>query len=424
MFCLFMSKTIWLITPADAVPGEKWGYKHGIFLADSLTSRGFKVVYWTSSFSHALKQQRSLDWEDRVINSSLTVRIVPCRSYAAHVSLRRIMSLFDFARGLLFKGWVSERPDSLVVSMPTLFGEVFSVWLARKHKAVLILDFRDLWPEIFKLVLPQWARRFSRLIFAPLYLMRNYAFRNADGFTSVCETYRQLAFMDAPKLKECPSEIVYSTGVNLHNFRADMLGTSQGLSLVVKESNEFWAIYAGTIGNNYDIDTLLQASILLQKIAPQLKIIVAGDGPLRDHVQQFITSSQAPNVIYVGVLDMPTLCRYYARCDIGLSIYAVHSTVSIPAKAFDYFAAELPIVNSVEGEFEELLKDNAIGFQYCAGNPQSLADALAVAISEPSGLLDMKSRLCKLAPDFDRDVQYSKFVDLIERVSRSSSESC
>jgi len=74
-----MSKTIWLINPYDAIPDEKWGYKHGMFLANALTASGFNMVYWTSSFSYVIKEQRSKDWEDRVINPQLTVRIVPSR---------------------------------------------------------------------------------------------------------------------------------------------------------------------------------------------------------------------------------------------------------------------------------------------------------------------------------------------------------
>lgn len=411
---------VWLVNPYDAIPGEKWGYKHGMFLANALASRGFKVIYWTSSFSHALKVQRCGDWEDRVINPFLTVRIVPCREYSAHVGLRRILSLFDFARGFFVRGWGGDRPRCLVVPSPNLFGDVFSVWLARRHKAALVLDFRDLWPEIFVRALPRWAKRFSRQIFSPLYWMRAYVFRNASGFAAVCETYRQIAFREASELRQRPNELVYSTGVDIVSFRAQMADLERDADLAAKEQGSFWAIYAGTIGNNYDINTLLQASVLLQASAPQLKILVAGDGPLRRVVLEFIAENKVTNVIYLGVLDMPTLCRYYARSDIGLSIYAPDSTVAIPAKAFDYFAAELPIVNSVEGEFEAFIRDHDIGFHYRSGDPQSLADVLTGAVSAPSRLLAMREELGKLAPEYDRDVQYVKFVDLIERVSKNT----
>jgi glycosyltransferase involved in cell wall biosynthesis len=288
----------------------------------------------------------------------------------------------------------------------------------------LIIDFRDLWPEIFVIALPRFAQRFSRQLFAPFYWMRSYAFRNSDGLTSVCETYRQLAFRETPKLKEHPSEVVFHTGVSLTDFRTKMSDTTRDHDVIPKAEGTFWAIYAGTIGNNYDIETLLKASVLLLDSAPMLKIIVAGNGPLLSNVKEFIESTKSRNVIYVGELDMSTLCRYYAKSDIGLSIYSPDSTVAIPAKAFDYFAAELPIVNSVVGEFEELLRSNEIGFQYISGNPKSLADTLVSAVSKPSLLFSMKSRLSKLAPDFDRDVQYTRLVDFIERVIKSARENC
>lgn len=410
---------VWLINPYDAIPGEKWGYKHAQFLTNELIKRGYKVIYWTSSFSHSMKKQRSNGWEDRVVNQDLTIRIVPTRSYSSHTGFRRILSLLDFARRVLSKGWNCNRPSCIVVSIPNLFGDVFSVWLSRRHKSTLILDFRDLWPEIFSRTLPNWAKRFSRLIFWPFYKMRAYAFRNADGITSVCDTYRQIAFLEAPGLMQRPNDLVYSTGVDLTIFKAMMLDKGQDKYVITKKQGDFWAIYAGTIGNNYDIDTLLRASVLLQYRIPKLRIVVAGDGPLREHLESFISTNQVTNVFYVGVLNMPTLCRYYAHSDLGLSIYVPDSTVAIPAKAFDYFASELPIVNSVRGEFEKIIMEKDIGFQYLSGCPQSLADTLFYAISVPDRLLTMKENLGILAPKYDRKIQYTKFVDLIEKSSRN-----
>jgi glycosyltransferase involved in cell wall biosynthesis len=182
-----------------------------------------------------------------------------------------------------------------------------------------------------------------------------------------------------------------------------------------KQAEDVWAIYAGMLGHTYDVYTLMDAARILSRNpqARNIRIIVAGDGPLRRTLVDFISQHGLRNLIYVGVLDMPGLCRLYARSDIGLCIYAPGSTVVIPAKAFDYYAAALPIVNSLEGEFADYLREQGIGVQYKAGDPVSLASSLVELASNPRRRELMRRRLEEVASVFDRDQQYAKVFDLL-----------
>lgn len=408
-----MKKTIWIISSSDAIEGEKWGYKHSICLSKALITKGYRVILWTSSFSHSLKMQRTVAYEERIINNQLTIRFIPCREYIAHIGFKRILSLCDFAFGLWKKGRNSSKPDCLVVSLPAPFTDVISVLLARKFNASLIIEFRDLWPELFSLALPNFLKPFAKIIFSPFYLMRRYAFANATALSSVCETYKSVAHYEVPSLKNIPSEVIYHSSIDLSEFKSMLTSKNKNINILTKEANQIWAIYAGTIGNNYDFKTLMDASIILKSTNPNLMIVVAGDGPLKNDLVSFIESNDSKNLTYVGSLDLNTLCKYYSISDIGLSIYSTDSTVAVPAKIFDYFAAELPIVNSLEGELDDLIRKNNIGFKYKAGDSGSLASALALAAIDLSKLSDMKRRLGDLSVKFDREYQYSKLVNLI-----------
>jgi len=413
---------IWILNAYDKIPGEQWGYKHSMFLAETLANRGIEVTYWATNYSHATKEFRCEGWGELKVGSNIRIFMVPIVAYQKHISLKRIKALLDYALGTWKRGKKEASPDFIIFCAPAPFVDYVSVKLSKFHKAKLITDFRDLWPELFALAFPKPLRRFSKIILAPLYLLRWYAFSNSHAFTAVCETYLNLAKKISKNVKVIPSEVIYSTGVILKDFEEMIESSDLYDKIVSKREGDIWAIYAGTIGNNYDIPCLMEAARILanKKEAISLKIIVAGDGPLRESLVKFIERNNLGNITYVGALNMPELCRYYAKSDIGLSIYDKGSTVAIPAKAFDYYAAKLPIINSVNGEFAEFLARENIGLNYEAGNPNSLVDALLqMFYKTKEERIDMKNRLNEIAPLYDCEGQYNKIFNIIDKLSNN-----
>lgn len=407
---------VWLVNPHDAVPGEPWGYKHGMFLARTLAERGHQVTYWASNFSHATKQFRSQGWGEMQEGENIRILMVPVRKYEKHASITRLLSLADYARNLLRRGKQEERPDCIIATNPIPFGDYACVKLKQYHKTYLITDLRDLWPDIFVIVFPKWMHSLARLGMAPLYALRKYAFQNSDAVTAVCESYMQYANSFAPKTKKMPHRVVYSTGVEMERFHQMMSAPAEAGDLE-KRDGEVWVTYAGTLGRAYDVEALMESTRIAaaDPRGKNVRFVIAGDGPLRGVVEDFISKHRPTNVTYLGPLDMPRLCRLYAKSDVGLSIYARGTTVALPAKAFDYYAAEIPIVNSVNGEFEAFLKAKNLGVNYVAGDPQSLAESILKLASDAATRSAMKQCLKAVAPQFDRDRQYAQFAELLPR---------
>lgn len=415
---------IWIIAPQDAIPGDTWGHKHGMYLSKILASHGHEVVFWVANYSHATKTLRGKEWEQVVTKDGIKIILVPVCVYENNIGFMRIKSLLDFARNLWRRGKSEASPDAIFLSIPTPFIDVATVLLAKKHRSSLIIDFRDLWPELFESVFPPSLRNLGRLILKPLYWCRSYAFNNATGLASVCIAYQNLAFKIAPQLQQRPHIVLYHTGVELEKFRILMNDGAHDAEMRKKGNGEIWAIYAGTLGNNYDIRTLLEASHLLLDKAEcaNIHILIAGDGPMKQEIITHINNFPKANLHFLGTLDAPRLYRYYKKSDIGLSIYSASSTVGIPAKAYDYYAACLPIVNSIQGEFSDYLAQHKIGVPYKGGDPQSLADAIALIASDRVELENMKSRLYAIAPEYDRDIQYSKVTELLGSAKRVGSD--
>jgi len=183
-----------------------------------------------------------------------------------------------------------------------------------------------------------------------------------------------------------------------------------------KPKDEVWVIYAGTLGEHYDIQTILEAGEILKTRGSKVKIRVAGDGPLRGEMLKQIESRKLDNVIYLGVLGSDALWDQYRVSDLAICPYSGESTVAMPVKVYDYFAAGLPVVNSLAGELEKLIRDHGAGLQYQGGNAQSLSDAIEAMACRSAQLKEMSQNSHDLAARFDKSTQYQKLSEFVELV--------
>ena len=140
---------VWYLSPHDLAPGDAWGYDRGPRIVETLSGAGCTVTYYASTFAHMTKKVRGGDWERRPIDARTDLVFVPVRAYLGHGSMRRMLSLLDFAKHLVTGTRGHRAPDLIVVAMPTPFLDLASLHLARRHGARLVHDFRDLWPELF-----------------------------------------------------------------------------------------------------------------------------------------------------------------------------------------------------------------------------------------------------------------------------------
>lgn len=410
--------TVWIINPYGNIPGEGWRDYRSTLIAKALTAVGHRVVWWISNFEHRSKTFRSPGWEDIHVNPNFMIRVVPSTPYTSHISLGRIRYEKTFARRLCERAAESDNPDIIILAEPALFVSPFVLKLIRQWKIKLVVDILDLWPELFHIALPMWLAKMGRLIFFPLYMRRAALFKRADAIVSATKDYLDVA----QRIVDKPISAVVYLGVDVYGIQAGMLASDilpEALRERQKAPRELWAIYAGTLGNNYDIPTiLLAAELLAAKVCP-VTILIAGDGPLKSEVLAAIERKNLKNLIYVGSLSAQAITQLYGHCDIALSTYIAGSTVSMPLKAYDYIAAGLPIVNSLDRELGSIIREKHIGLQYEPQNPVSLSEA----IQKLAGNLEMRKEMSEnakcLASSFNEADQHRKFVDIVERLVKS-----
>jgi glycosyltransferase involved in cell wall biosynthesis len=215
-----------------------------------------------------------------------------------------------------------------------------------------------------------------------------------------------------PARRQVTSMTVFN-GIDVAQFRESMQRIGKLPGLPAKGSGEIWAIYAGSLGMNYDLPTVMEAAALLEKRAACMRIVVAGEGPLAAMLKAFIRERSLNNLTYLGSLSPDDLALVYKQCDVGICPYGPMSNVAMPDKAYDYMAAGLPFVNSLQGELADYIHAQGIGLPYRAGDVSSLADSLEKLADNPSFRHEMAARSRDCAMQFDRRREYGRLVDMI-----------
>lgn len=405
-------KNIWVIDPYNEIPKAGWRHGRYYLIAKELSENGYNVNLFISNFSH--KEKKIIEFVEHInININFKIVVVPSVEYYNHVSYERIRFEIIFARNVNDNKHNLPLPDVVIIKDPAIFMFDQLKPLLKKSNAKIVVDIIDLWPELFELKLPKKIRWLGNIIFYPFYLKRNNIFKSASAITAVAPDYLELGLKVNNKV---PNKVIY-WGCDIDGINSLLSSNSNNLlaELNLPEKNDnIWGIYAGTLGENYDILSLLKASNVLNNELPHLKILIAGAGPLEKTVIDFAEKNE--NIFYLGSLPTDKLYKLFSFCDFGFSTYSEVSTVSMPIKCFDYLAAGLPLVNSLKRNLGALIEEHQIGYQYEASNYNSLAETLKKLMDEKVKLNSMKDKCIVLSNKFDNHIQYRKFVTLLDEL--------
>jgi glycosyltransferase involved in cell wall biosynthesis len=244
--------------------------------------------------------------------------------------------------------------------------------------------------------------------------MRKRVFDHSAGFLSLAKKYLDIPKLISKRISQIPHAVIYN-GINVDEFRSTMSKKDEAndSKLGNKGNDEIWLIFAGTLGPSYDLKTVLDGFLKLNN--NHCKLIIAGDGSERVYVETFIKSNRLENVKYIGRISKDSLPYLYSKCDVGLNTYGSYSNVEMSDKFYDYTAAGLAILNSLEGEVYNLVRDNSIGINYEAGSLSSFQDSLEKLI-EKNCLQKFKENSHRLGLLFDQKKQLINFSDFVRKL--------
>lgn len=375
-------------------------------VADALAERGHHIHIVTTDFLHGPKIH--MEGVTQYKGHPLTALREP--GYPKNVCLRRFYSHNVLSHHL--KKWLNtadyEKPDVIYCAVPSLDFAYQAARYAKKKGIRFVLDIQDLWPEAFEMVLP--APGLTRIALTPLRMRANAIYRAADTVVAVSQTYVDRALRVN---RASPRTEAVFLGTDLAGFDAHK---EHPIDLV-KGDGEIWLGYVGTLGHSYDLKTVFDAldGLREQPFYPRLRMIVAGDGPLRGEFEAY-AAAKGLAVTFTGMLPYPAMVSLLCRCDVAINPIKKKSAGSIINKHGDYAAAGIPVINTQESpEYRRLVEAYGMGIN-CGC--ESVAD-VTEALIRLAGSEDLRrqmgegSRRCA-EELFDRATSYKRIVSAIE----------
>lgn len=389
---------VWLVTIGEPVPvGEAAAdrlHRTGA-LAHYLAARGHQVIWWTSTFDHFRKKHWFED--DAVLRpcESLEIRLLHGRGYRSTISIARLrdhrLIARKFARAAAAESMI---PDVIVAGLPTIELSLEAVRYGRARGVPVVVDARDMWPDIFVDAAPKPARPVARLLLRPLFGQARQAFAGAtaiigptDGFVvwglqraGRERTDWDRAFPFAYELQSPKAEAI---------ARAEAYWDEQGLPA---SGGPPVACFVGTLGRQLDLQTVLKAARLLAGAGAPWRFVLCGLGDRLESYRQ--EARDLPNVVFPGWVDKAQIYVLLRRAAIGLDPLPdrYDFLVHINNKAVEYLSAGLPVVSTpARGVLAELLLHQGCGASYNYGDADGLAELLGRLAGDPDRLAAMRS---------------------------------
>jgi glycosyltransferase involved in cell wall biosynthesis len=414
---------VWLLHIGEELPVDGGGrpFRYG-YLARALEERGHQVLRWAPTFRHATKTQRFSTDRREQVSRNYAIQFVHAPGYCRNVGLERLRTYRVLGRRFREIAGREPPPDIIVAAIPSLEWAAGAAEYGRAHRVPVVIDVRDLWPDVFLNALPTAARRAGRLALVPYYRLARRACRQADAIAAVSQSYLDWALRLACRTQQ-PRDMVAPLGFELDPAPVDLLRDS----LAVLRSRGInpalpTCLFAGLFERSYDVETVVEAARRLDASGrTDLQFILCGDGAKMPTVRR--RARELLNVHLLGWVDAPMLEAARSISSIGLCAYAADATQSLPNKPFEYMAGRLAIVSSLPGEMPDLLQRHQCGVTYRAGDAHSLARCLVELAAAPKRLAAMRENAYQAwSKNYrSRDI-YSRFVDHLTTLTAAAAK--
>lgn len=414
---------IWLVTIGEPImhpQNELRLHRTGIFAKLISENTNHKVIWWTSNFNHFTKEHIYSNDTYVTVNDNLKMIVLKGKGYNRNVSLNRIIDHNQISKKYAKYANKEPKPDIIVASFPTLGLCQACIRYGKENNVPVIIDYRDMWPEVFIEIIPKPFRIFARLMLFFLFQKTNRVFRNSSGIIGITDEFLQIGLKKAKRLKTF-SDSVFPLGYLENQYtdydyaHAKEFWRNQGIT----DSKGIINIcFFGTIGYQFDLETVLQAASMLKN--ESVNFILCGSGDKLEKLK--IDSVNIPNLKFPGYMSAAQVKALMDVSHIGICPYIPKKAFlnSIPGKAIEYFSSGLYVISTLgDGILGKFLTENEIGANYIAYNPESLNQCIrnVMDMLMSSKKDDIKKIFIK---NFSAQSVYSNYLIHLENVVKKN----
>jgi glycosyltransferase involved in cell wall biosynthesis len=259
------------------------------------------------------------------------------------------------------------RPDTIVVSSPSLFPFLPAERLACRFDARLLLEVRDIWPLSLEELTGMPHRH--PLLTAMRWVERR-AYRTADAIVSVLPNGAD--HLVANGAREGTITVI-PNGVALEPTVGGAAAVPARVAEIARQ-HAFNLGFVGTLGLANAIDALIAAADRLKD--EDIGFLIVGHGPAASELEAL--AAHLPNVTFLGAVpkaDVPATLGAFDVCYVGYHRSPLYRFGISPNKVFDYMSAARPVVLAAEAA-NDPVSDGGCGVTVPPDDPAALAEAI------------------------------------------------
>lgn len=356
---------IWLTKLGEQTPydGENVKLSRTAILASQLSSRRHKVTWWASTFDHISKTQRAPRDFQHDLKNGVNLRFIWSPGYENNVSLQRARDHRAFAKRLAIACRKEKAlPDIIVCAYPTI--EVCDVMLdfAETNKIPIILDVRDMWPDIFLDYAPRILRPIAGWGLKPLRKRAGRTFSRSQGLVSITPSLLSWAATLAGR-SVASRDHVAALGYQDRKVTPSELEVQLNFwrELGLEETDRIICFF-GVMSKKIDLSAVASAMKDFMASDPTVRLVLCGHGDELKRVKSLFKGIN--NTIFPGWVDHPKIQALMHMSKLGLAPYVASREDfrrSIPTKVIECLCGALPVITSLSGESRALLESEGCG---------------------------------------------------------------
>lgn len=174
----------------------------------------------------------------------------------------------------------------------------------------------------------------------------------------------------------------------------------------------------GRLSAEKNFETLVDAISILKKSEGDIKLVIIGDGSLRNSLFQKITENGLEaNILLAGY-------KVDARRFLPLFDILVISSVTegLPITMLEAMSAGVPVIATAVGGIPEVIRDGVTGLLVPARDPVKLSSAIRKMINDKAMVGRVRSEAQTLMQkEFDSKIMANKYIILYEKLTRTFS---
>ncbi len=309
-------------------------------------------------------------WFRRERAGRITVERVWTYASTAISGKTRLLNWASVAIGATLRLLALRRVDVVIVSSPPITLALPAIIGAIRHRATLIADIRDVFPEI-AITMGAWRR--TSPIVRGVGAVADALYRRARMVVCVTESARdEIAARGVP-----PAKLFVAP----NGF--DRIEPQAGDAPIVRTPGDFLIVYVGNMGLATGLDVVLGAAKELRDDV-RFRFVLVGGGADARRLMERAQAEALTNVVFAGVRPRAEALAILAEAD--ACVVPLKGTIrdSLPTKMFDAMALGIPIVLSAAGEAETLLSRADAGIAAAPEDPHALVAAIRELARDPA----------------------------------------